>query len=570
VRLVRFAEDGRVVVAGTVPLRCRGELAASDRAPVVACFSGDGIDLWDMGSNETRRIEEQAAFALSPDGTRVVAWSGRDVAVYPAWEDAPPARAVLHEDVRLAAFSPRDGVIALGTGKRVFVVDGDDPSRKLWEAETPDDAVALVWDQGGLDLGACKLGGAVDWIHLRQGPRAASDEPEGRCDRGAPSAPESATSRFDLGKLGMRDFGEHFSRGAFRLTDERWLSPTLVLSSSKDDALERVLTFAERDDEGARLPVSADDGLSRVLRVADVVAIQKARNAGRVERHEPADLVLLHAKNGKRVSSTKGFLLGACPDDRILYFRPTTETLEIRELRLNAEVARIPREPGFVVGVSPGCSKLYVQRVDGTLVAHSLGGPPASNVIGPLGGYVYDVEPTVGAAPGGAGLIAALSNGDIVAIGQGTDTLRTVASAKPRATALADGIDAGEVLYADATGVYRVDAAGGSRSIAPPRSGAAWEDLFVTKDRRAVLVASAAEIGVIDLGSSSVAATVSVAGMTRFAAWDEQGSVLAYAPDLDGVAHGILIPFGPGTVDAIGSLASNLRVDESGNLILKQ
>ncbi|MBK6517204.1 MAG: protein kinase [Polyangiaceae bacterium] len=571
-RVLRFDEYGRVSVAAVAPIDCRGEVAAAETAPVVACFSGDGIDLWDMDSGETSRVEEQAAFALSPDGAQLATWSGPEVVVHRAFSDAAPERAFLSEDVRLVSFSPQGEAAAVLTDAGLMVVDSSDPARTLFAAKAPEEAAAIVWDAGGLDVGVCQLGGEIEWTYLRLGVRPPSaPAARGRCDRASEHAPVAATSRFGLGRLAMRDVGEHFSRGAFGLTASRWLSPTLVLASATDDGLERVLTFAERDDAGARPPVGPEDGLARVVRVGDVVAVQ--RSITRKEHDEGAapQLRLLYAKNGKRITSTAGHLLGGCGDGRILYFRPEDEQYDVRELRLNASVARVPRDPGFVVGASPSCRTLYVQRLDGTIVAHDLTGSRAEpRTVGTLTGYVFDVEPTSRAARGGPGLILAASNGEIVTIGESADELERVASAKPRASAIAEGPSGAQVLFADVTGVYIAAARTEPRQLLPPRVGAPWEDLLLTTDGRAVAAVSSAEIGVVDLDAGAVAATVPITGMTRLARWGDAGPVLAFAPDIDGVAHGMLIPFGAANIDAVGALASNLRVDEAGNLALKQ
>lgn len=569
-RLLRFGDDGAVTVAATAPIRCRGEVVAAERAPVVACFAGEGIDVWNMADGRTHRVDEQASFAISPDGSHVATWSGRDFAVHATFQDVAADRAIMPEEVTLASFSPFGDSIAVSTVAHLLVVRADDPVEKTWESDPPEDAVRLVWDARGLDVGGCSSSGSIDWIYVGPTDRSDGDPPPlARCDGAVFDAPKLAESRFELGPLGMRDFGEHFSHGAFGLSGDRWLSRTLTLASARDDALERVLTFAERADDGARVAVSAHDGLTRIARVADVVAVQKARTIEQVRDEQPPDLALLYAKNGKRVASTKGFLLGACPGDRLLAYTISKDAYEIRELRLNLEVARIPREPGFVVGTGPSCTKLYTQRLDGTLVSHTLDSSGAARAVVQLAGFVFDTEPSAGDLSIGPGLLAAVSSGEVLRIDESADEARLVTTAKPRASALGDGMAPGETIFADAAGVHLVRASGEVVRIAPPRIGPAWEDVLATKDGRGVVVASSGELGVIDLSSRSLAATVPVIGMTRLARWDEHGTVLAYAPDLDGIAHGMLIPFAPRSTDAIGSLASNLRVDDAGNLVLK-
>ena len=81
---------------------------------------------------------------------------------------------------------------------------------------------------------------------------------------------------------------------------------------------------------------------------------------------------------------------------------------------------------------------------------------------------------------------------------------------------------------------------------------------------------SAIVLEFVDLNANRITASVAVNGMTRLAPWDDDGTVLAYAPNVEGLAHGFLVPFGRSISDAVGSLASNLRVDDAGNLVLKQ
>lgn len=570
-RIVRFDDKGSVSVAAIAPIRCRGEVVVADRAAVVACFSGDGIDVWDVATGATKRIDEQASFALSPDGGHLVTWNGGDVAVHATRADTPAARATLAEDVRLASISPRDLVVALATESHLLVVDGASPSRRLFEADPPEDAVSLVWDEGGLDVASCRLGGLDTWTYLRRGPRPASaPPPSARCDGAAAGAPVFAASRYDLGSFQLRDFGDHFSHGAFKLGDHRWLSTTQVLADAQDDNLDRVLLFAERGPDGKRVPVTEKDGFTRVVKSADVVAVEKARDADHVRDNAPPEIVLLRDRSGERMSSTTGFLIGSCPDDRIAAYTPLDDHYEIRELRLNASLASIPREPGLFLGLGPGCTKAYTQRLDGAIVVHDLREKGPGRVVFEASGYAYDLERTAGAKGAGPATLLSLSSGEILRIEENDDSARVVARAKPRASALAEGVEPGEVLFADAAGLHRVLASGDVILVSPPRLGSAWEDMAVVDGRRAVLLASASEIAVLDLRTNDVTAAVAVPGMTRLTRWDKSGTMLAYAPNVEGLAHGILVPFDPSMTEAIGALASNLRIDGRGNLSIKR
>lgn len=580
-RLVRFKPDGHVSTAAVAPIRCRGEVMASERAPIVACFAGDGIDLWDMKAKAVRHIDEQASFALSPDGERLAAWTGNELAVYRlALPDAPPARATVSEDIRVVAFSPRDPVVAVGTEKQLLVVDADTPSVRVWAGPPAPDAVSLVWDAGGVDLGICRLSGLEGWVYLRTGPRAPSDAaPKGRCDGSSITAPPIASSRFDIGLLATRDFGEHFSHGGFKLSGNKWLSSSLLLAGADDDGLDRVLTFTERGLDGRRLQITSRTSFAKVIRSGDVVAVQRGRSADRVETSAAPDLLLLQVKNGQRITSTTGFLLGKCADGRILFYRTTPTEYEIRELTLNTDLGHFPRAPGFMLGSSPSCTKVYTQRLDGTVLVHDVGLTPSSRELLRAPGYVFDVEP-YGAAPPSAtgtsdeqsspkGLLLAVSDNQILRVSESDDGVSVVAIASSRVTALSEGAQASEVLFVDADGVHLVAAGGAIERLAPQRANAPWEDLLPTKNRKAAVLVANGEVAVVDLRAKTISASAELIGMTRLTPWTEEGTMLAYSPDLDGLTHGVLVPFGLDMADTIGALSSNIRVQPDGSLGLK-
>lgn len=574
-RLVRFKPDGHVSTAAVAPIRCRGEVMASARAPIVACFAGDGIDVWNMKTSIVRHVDEQASFALSPDGERLAAWTGNELAVYRWSSDLPPVRATVSEDIRVVAFSPRDPVIALGTEKQLLVLDADKPSVRVWSGPPAPDAVSLVWDAGGLDLGICRLSGLEAWVYLRTGPRAPTDPPpKGRCDGSSVTAPPIATSRFDIGALATRDFGEHFSHGGFKLSGNKWLSSSLLLAGSDDDGLDRVLSFSERGLDGKRLQITGRTSFAKVIRSAELVAVERGRGADRVETSAAPDLLLLQAKNGHRITSTTGFLLGKCSDGRILYYRTTPTEYEIRELTLNADLGHFPREPGFMLGASPSCTKVYTQRLDGTLLVHDVGLTPSSRELLRAPGYVFDVEP-YGFARGvkdespAKGVLFAVSDNQILRVAEADDRVSVVADASSRVTALSEGAKPSEVLFVDADGVHLVTAGGTIERLAPQRPNAPWEDLLPTKNRRAAVLVANGEVAVVDLRAKTISARAELMGMTRLTPWTDEGTMLAYSPDLDGLTHGVLVPFGLDMADTIGALSSNMRVQPDGTLGLK-
>ncbi|MBL8740491.1 MAG: hypothetical protein JNK04_05335, partial [Myxococcales bacterium] len=575
VTLVRMREDGEVRLAAVAPMKCRGELTVAARAPVAACVSQGGVAVWSFADGSLGRLEQAAgAFALSPDGKSLVSWQGRTLAVYDVTGAEKARETRLGGDIRLASFSPRDRVVAVASSEATLLLDADDLSHELLRLDATADTVALRWDEGGLDLAVCKLSGLDRWFYLQKGTRPAHlPAPSARCDGAPASAPRFAASRFDLGTFGMRDFGEHFSRGAFQLPEGRWLSSTLVLSGREDDGLERVLSFAPRDDVGARKPVTGVDGLSRVVRSGEVVAVELSRKEADLVAHSPPEIVLVDAMTGRRRHTVRGYLLGNCPEGRIAAYRVEGERYVVRDLVTGADLGSAPRTPGIVVGIAPSCAKLYRQTLDGSLIAETLtttSGAGASKVIATAKGFAFDAEASVAFDQGGAGLLVAFSSGEIIRIDEASDEVRLLAVASPRATALGDGVEPGEALFADVTGVFRVRRSGEIESIAGPRSSAAWEDVARAQGGRAVVLASASELAVVEMDARAITGSVPIRGMTRLTPWDDEGSLLAYAPDIEGIENGVIIPFGATIPDAVGSLASNLRVDPKGNLTLKR
>jgi hypothetical protein len=317
--------------------------------------------------------------------------------------------------------------------------------------------------------------------------------------------------------------------------------------------------------------VTGVDGLSRVVRSGEVVAVELSRKEADVASHAPPEILLLDAMTGRRRHSVRGYLLGNCPDGRVAGYRVVGDTYVVSDLLTGADLGSAPRTPGIVVGIAPSCAKLYRQTLDGDLIAEQLAtaqAPGSSKIIASAKGFAFDSEASVAFDQGAAGLLVALSSGELIRIDETTDEVRTLAVASPRATAIGDGVEPGEALFADATGVFRVRRSGAIESIAGPRSSAAWEDVARAQGGRAVVLTSAIEIAVVE--TRAITGSVPIRGMTRLTPWGDEGSMFAYAPDLEGIENGVIVPFGAKIPDAVGALASNLRIDPRGNLVLKR
>ena len=574
VHLYRLRNTGEVTLAAIAPIACRGAVSAALRAPVVACVGDGGVNVWNFGSGETRKIDEPAgALALSADGRAIATYTGEALAVHrPFDEGAPPVRVQLAAPAALVAWSPRDPLLAVAMPKQLLVLDATDLDKVVWKTDGPEDPTTLRWDASGLFTITCNLGRRATVRYLREGGVDPQDgRPSGGCDEAVEGAPRFVASRFDLGAFGMRSFGAHFSRGAFLLPKDELLSTTMVLAGAKDDGLERVLTIGPRDKSGARERSGPHDGLARLVRQADVAVVEQSRSDEDVDAHRMPDLTVLDAKTGRHLQSAKGFLLGTCPNERILAYRTEGTKWHVFDVRTAGEVASIDRVPGFVVGSSPGCTKLYVQHADGEIHALAIGAGAAAQdvLVAKAEGYVFDTEAAPAGSGIGAALLVALSSGEIARIEEADDTLRLLARAQPRATALGEGLFPGEAMYADGIGVYRVRRDGSVQRVASTPPDAPWEDLIVTKDRRAVVATSATGIAALDIQTGAIVGSASLKGMTRLGPWDDDGTVVAYAPDLDGIGYGVLVPFGPKVIEGVGALSSNLRVDDKGALTTK-
>ncbi len=567
VHVFRLRASGEIALAAVLPMYCRGGLAAAARAPVVACIEDDGISVWDARKRGAAHIPEPAgALAVSPDGTRVAAWTGADVVLLRPFDDNKN-RTVIHApgDVRVAAFGPREPLIALGLGGRLIVTSPDAPEPFLVDVPALADPADIRWDEGGLDVTLCKLSGQPVHYYLRRGARPASEpKPSGRCNRLSPSAPR-LVSRFSLGDFAARSTGTHFAK-AFELDRGRVLSTSLVLALADDDRLDRELLFAPRDEEWRPLDAPGVGSIAAVLRADDVAAVERTHHTDDLLRHEPPEIVVTQAASGKRVRSLRGRLLETCPDGRILAWRVEGGAWSVFDVRTGGLVGHVRRAPGFVLGLGASCKKLYTQTLAGAVEVAALDGEPESapKQIAELGGFVFDTEPTRG------GLLLSLSSGEIARVDDKDDSVTIVARAAPRATALAVGAGPGEVLYADGLGLFRVGPGGEVDKIVAAPPGAPWEDVLPIRGGNTIVVASADELSVVDVSTRAVVGTAPIRGRTKLLPWGDSGSVLAYAPDVDGLPYGIVVPYGTDSVSAIASLASNLRVSTSGPLELKR
>jgi serine/threonine protein kinase len=562
VRVIRLREDGSVSLAARPPIRCAGKLAVAERAPVIACTTESGLALWDM--RDDRAYEEPFAasgLALSPDGRDVVAWAGPHTALW-----RPTAHASKRFDaartVVLAAWSPKEPAVALvGSGgfEVVSLGGGAEPEPRV--AVTTDgtflEPTGVRWDRGGVDLAVCASYGATQWHYLRRGARDRDDPPppSGGCVEHREGTPDRIADRDGFGPFATRSLGTHLSRGGFRLPKNRYLTRTLMMLSESDDSLDKLVSFAERTSDGKLREGKPHDSIVDVIRTGDSVAVER-----------PSGIAVLGALDGVRKQSTDGRLLAACPSGKILAWRRATDGYEVFDVRSASSVAFVRRAPGLVVGVSPGCKRLYTEDLDGTLRASPLDGTGIEAVVAKLDGYAFDAKPAPD--PAHPGLVVAISSGAVARIDEDTGVLRVLAYATPYATAIAAGPGPLEASYADATGISVVRASGAIDRVMEDPGSTVWQDIAPTHDGGSLVLAASDRISVLDLGRREVVLRSSHEGLTRFARWDEEGSLLAWSPDLEGVDRAVILPLGETAATQLGAVVSNLRVKD-GRLVLK-
>lgn len=567
VRVFRMRENGKPALAAIAPMRCTGAVRAAEAAPVIACASDDEIVRWDLrrGTHVDRHHFQGGVLDISADGARVAAANGKRVLMWAPSTDRQE-EFIAQQAVVLGRWSPRDPVLAVVESLRFELVsmEGTGPRAALLEIPSERTPLSARWDPGGLDLAVCAANGAGKWHYLRTGGRAPSDPAP--ADSNTPcvappqkSQPKPITSTRGFDELANRDVGHHLIGGGWELPDGRYLTRDLLLVRAAACSTCRFLRFHGRDASGAQEVLASTDSVVQVTRDgAEGVAMQVGGD------------VRLFLNDGALVLSRKGNLIHRCDDRRLLSWSAEGTQWRFFDARSDSTLVTLPRDPGFVLGADAACTTVYTQRLDGALVASSLvPGAGESRVIAQANGYVYDARRSAGGGAVAPGLLLALSSGAIARIDDGTTAVRVLGYATPRASAIADGLEPGDVAYADATGVVVLRADGGSGRVLEAPRGSTWEDLSVSPDKTSMLLASADRLAVLDLSRGEILGSLPLDGMGRLTAWDEQGSVLAWSFDRAGVAVGQVIPRSPALVDRIAREASNLTV-QNGKLALRR
>jgi serine/threonine protein kinase len=571
VRLFRLRENGEVSLAAVLPMVCRGALVAAARAPVLACGGEEGVLALDLRNLRDGRGPERLAgvasvLGLSADGAVVATVFGAKLRL---WERAGGTQheVATQAPVVLARFHPTRPVLALVEPGLVEVLPIGAPETRIRVLPSDEGPTDARWSRDGEFLAVCGQEQSV--IQLApfsegqgrapsRGPRPAAADGSGEdpCHparrEGAPR-PLREPSDVPPWAAGRGDF-----LGGYELPDGRLLGRELVLVSPRDpQGSGSKLAFSGRDMAGALEGHKADDSVVAVLRQGPEQVVFQVGNEIRFYR----------ARDGQREQARKGNLLGACPDGRLLAWNAAGETYAVIDARTGGVVASPPREPGLVLGVDSTCHSLFTQRLDGTLLAHSLADGGAPRVLAVADGLVHEVKRSPARDGHEAGLWLALSSGAILRL-EDSGALWLFAYAEPRATALGDGPRAGELVYADASGIVVADGSGHTRRYLDGGSGAVFTDLAALPGGDAILLASSARLAVLELASGDLVASMPADGRGRLSLWDDGGSVLAWSFDRAGGARGLIVPVSREQASAAAMSLSNVWI-RGGSLELR-
>ncbi len=557
VRVFRLTDKGDVELAAVAPMKCSGAVRIAARAPVVACATEEGLAAWDLRKPADAAVVTSpwkgAVADVSPDGSVVAAIAEKTLFL---WKPGggPTLEIGLNESIILARMSPRDRVVAAVTTTAVEILDIDRAVEPLLRVEHRIPASSARWDAGGLDIGLCGRDGRSAWIYLRKGARPAGEPlPAGSPCLPAPGkrVPSRVTKVDDLGDFADLVLGSRPAFDAFRLPDGRLVTRELVVFDEPARAARSLLWFRGKDASGNEEIARAGAAVANIVRDGPAVLWQVG-----------PDVHVYEAETGKLVLTKPGNLLRRCNDGRIAAWSKGPSGYRVFDVRTNATIGETPREPLLILGVDSACSALFVQSLDGAITARPLGEPAAPpQPIAVADGYVFDVRLSAARQGMGSGLYLLVSSGAIARIDDATRTVRLLAYATPRATAVADGPAPGEVLFSDATGVLLLRATGVTDRVSETDAEAAVTDVATSPDGNTILFLAGQKLHVLDVARGERRAT-SAKSHERILAWDDEGSVLLWSSDRAGPAEGTIVPRAKALALRVAQAASNLEVDK--------
>jgi hypothetical protein len=565
VKIWRLRETGQVALAARLPEKCPlGQVAVAARAPVVACSGEAGLVSWD--ARKPGEIARDAfvgrVLDVSEDGAWVVAAGLRKLLLWR--RSGPRVELELPDAPSLARVSPRDAVVAVVHGAALEVLALADPPAQLVRRDlSVRDPVALRWAPRGLDVAVCDHAGSGVWHYLRNGKRAAEDPlppPDARpCVERREQAPRRLDGPADYGEIAQAQLGPRLFDGGFQRKDGTLVTQDLAMFQPGDTTLRHLVQQDARDEDA-----SGQESVSMVLRVGDNLLWQID------------DDIRVHDRDGKQLLSRPGQLLAACPDGRVLggVKADGGALWWLGDPRHDLKLGSLRREPGFLLGADPGCHRVFVQALDGRLLAREVAGEGELAELAVPGGaqaasgYAYDVRksPGGGTAPDGEawgpGLWLALSEGGMLRVDGESGRVRPYGHATPRATAMANGPAPGDLLFADDRGVIlRHGAPDRDEVMVSPLADRVWEDLALSPDKKTLWLSWAHGVTVVDVALRDVVGELEVPAHDRFTAWDDGGSLLLWPFSFKGPARGYVIPIATELALAVGTSASNIRAE---------
>lgn len=565
VRVFRLRSDGSVALAAILPAQCTGALKVADAAPVLACLGETGLIRWDLRQPDKVDTHPFQGIPLdvSPDGEWVAAFMDQKVLLWhPSDKQAIEIKPM--RPIELGRFGPRETMFAMAEVGFYEVFDPTRPDAPLISGDSIGSPSFLRWDEGGLDIAICgtSLGDETvtgKFYYLRKGQRAPTDAaPKGKpCEPAPrPGRPTVAATKEDIREWSKLPLGSRDLIGGFKFPGGQFVTRDLVLLAGHRSAAASFVHF--KGEPAPEVPDGPPLEVAAVQRENDDVVAFQVNDEIRFYRID----------QGKREMTRKGNLLRRCDDKRMAAWErdgkegDKFKKWRIFDARSGATMATLEREPGILLGVDAACRNLYYQRLDGTLVVAPFDAEPSAyRVLAKADGYVYDVRPSLARGTEGPGLWLALSSGALARIDENTKSVRVLGYATPRASALADGPEPGDLVYADATGVVLL----GSRSavrLIEPVGATVWEDISVAYDGKSMFLLSIDRVAALDIGRREVVGSIPLRGRTRFLPWDQNGSVLVWSSDSAGDADVDIIPRGREVTDKMSRALCNLRVEQ--------
>lgn len=575
----RLREDRSLALATESPMRCiRGlsRVFVADRAPVVACVTADGLARWDL--RRAAEVETEPfggrLLAISPDGGWLAAATPRRLVF---WKPGSrPFETALPDGFspRIAAFSPREPVVALVDATRVLVfeLEGGEARRLLEDVELEhgvSEPSAGRFAAGGTELAVCGGDGQGTFTYLRRGGRATEDgpppAPEDACALAttppavatdAARPPRALTAIRDYGAVVMdaATVGPRRFEGGFGLHDGRVVTRDLVM-------------FDPKDRELAKLTEVGDASVEPKGR--SVVAMARWRE-GVVWQH--GSTLRGRSAKGESGFEQEGNLAAVCDDGRVLAWRSEGAQWVLFDPERERVVRRVARKPGFVLGVEPSCRRFFVQWLDGRVASVALDGasePPVEPVpIEPGGGgyavdgFVFDVRASEARSGEEAGLWLAFGSG-AMARADASGALRSFGHATPRATAMSDGPSPGQLLFGDETGAFVRARGEQDRRIVAAMPDREWSDVRALADGRHAVLSWSEGLALADLERGELVGSTASDHSGRLSPWDRDGSFLSWSYAHIGPPVGELLPLGAELAAMVASRASNLVAEPS-------